>query len=170
MCILGAKIKQIAGLILLLFLLESFISLPHCTRRPHVIVGGGYYFAGPNHSGGIVQLEYRSENFFFNYFRPQVTLALPELKGAFLGAGIGVDLYVTDHIVLSPSFEPGVYYKGGSRDLGYPIEFRSTFEAAYETDCGWRWGAQFYHISNASLGKHNPGAEALVFFLGIPLK
>ena len=135
-----------------------------------ITVGSGLFYGGPRHSGGVFQLEYKAQRCFLRYFRPQVTLVAPEMKGAFLGGGLGVDFYLSDHLVFTPSFEPGLYYQGNSRNLGHPIEFRSAVELAYEMDSGLRLGAQFYHISNASLGHHNPGANALIFFLGLPLR
>jgi hypothetical protein len=43
-------------------------------------------------------------------------------------------------------------------------------EIAYEFKWKSRVGAQFYHISNASLAHKNPGAESLIFYYAIPLK
>lgn len=128
------------------------------------------YYGGPRHSGGVFQLEYKDKNCFLRYLRPQVTLVVPEMNGVFIGAGLGVDFYLCEYLVFTPSFEPGLYYQGNSRNLGHPIEFRSAVELAYENDNGLRLGAQFYHISNASLGHHNPGANALIFFFGLPLR
>lgn len=132
-------------------------------------MGGGYFYGGPRHSDGLIQIEYKPGKYCFGYFRPQATLVIPELKGAFLGIGLGLECYLSDHIVFTPSFEPGYYYRGRSRDLGCPIEFRSAVELACEKKNGQRMGLQFYHISNAHLGHHNPGANALIVFFALPL-
>ena len=71
---------------------------------------------------------------------------------------------------MTPSFIPGVYCKGSGKDLGYPLEFRSSLELAYEWCCKARLSGQFYHISNASLSKKNPGANALALIFCIPFK
>ncbi len=164
------KVIYISSLLIILFLFESFTFLPPRKNYPLLTVGSGLYYGGPRHSGGVFQLEYKAKNCFLRYFRPQASLAFPEMRGVFFGAGLGVDFYLCDHLVFTPSFEPGLYYMGRSRNLGHPIEFRSAVELAYEKNNGLRLGAQFYHISNASLGHHNPGANALVFFLGLPFK
>ena len=46
------------------------------------------------------------------------------------------------------------------RDLGYELEFRSGIEIGYVFCNKSRLGVHFYHISNASLGRKNPGEEA----------
>lgn len=153
-------------------LLTIFCSFTWMQPRNHntlITVGGGHLYGGPRHTSGILQFEYKFATRFWKYLRPQATLAFPQLKGVFFGAGIGVDCYLTRHLVFTPSFEPGFYSKGKSRDLGFPIQFRSSVELALEKCNGARVGTQFYHISNASLGHRNPGINAWVFFVGFPL-
>jgi lipid A 3-O-deacylase len=160
---------RVAPIIFLFVLLTSFSFPPSCKKPSLLTVGGGRLFAGPHHSGGVAQIEYRASRHYFSILRPQASLIFPEFSGLFLGVGIGIDWYCTRHIVLTPSFEPGVYRQGRSRNLGCPIEFRSSIEIAYETTNGTRLGLQFFHLSNASLGKHNPGMNALIAYWAFPL-
>ena len=118
-------------------------------------------------------VEYRAKYGWYRdkhvFIRPLITGSLTNRMGAFIGVGLAFDLFLTPSIVLTPSFAPGVYFKGKSFDLGYPLEFRSAIELSWTNSWGCRFGTMFYHLSNASLGKKNPGAEVLMFFLGIPL-
>lgn len=153
-----------------LFLAIMSMSFLHAKEGPPPLlaVGGGYWEAGKNHSGNLLQFEYRFGSYCFCAVRPQLVFIFPELKATFAGLGIGYEFYLTRHFLIIPSFTPGVYFKGSGRDLGFPLEFRSSLEAAFEwRNC--RLGGQFYHISNASLGSRNPGGNAYVFFLAIPL-
>lgn len=134
---------------------------------PLFAAGGGYLDAG-SHSGGLFQVEYRFGKYYLFHIRPQATLILPTLGSVFFGIGLGVELYMTKNLLFTPSFSPGLYYKGCGRDLGYPLEFRESIEMAYEWQNKARLGFQFYHISNASLSDRNPGANALTLFLAIP--
>jgi hypothetical protein len=84
--------------------------------------------------------------------------------------GLGWDIFLGKHFVLTPSFAPGLYSKGGGKSLHYPLEFRSSIELAYIFKDKARAGAQFYHISNASLGHKNPGTECLIFFYSFPIR
>lgn len=71
-------------------------------------------------------------------------------------------------LVITPSFGAGAYYRGGGKNLGSWVEFRSTIEVAYEFGNGARLGAAFGHISNAGLTTANPGAEIATIYLHLP--
>ena len=77
--------------------------------------------------------------------------------------------YKIGSLNFTPSFAPGYYLNGKGLKLGFPLEFRSSAELSYRFKNFSRFGAMFYHLSNASLGYKNPGTECLVFFYGIPL-
>jgi hypothetical protein len=87
-------------------------------------------------------------------------------KGSFYFCfGACYDIYLGCRFaVLTPSFAPGLYIRNSGKDLGYPLEFRSSLALSYEFDNWNRVGVQFYHISNASLGHRNPGIDCLVFY------
>lgn len=135
-----------------------------------LIVGGGWLDAGSNHSGGLGQVEYRWKGLrWCKYLRPQLSLLLPGFNSFYVGAGMGVELYLSERLVFTPFFSPGLYYQGNGRNLGYPLEFRSGLELCFKYKNGMRIGGQFYHLSNASLSNKNPGMNALVFILSLPL-
>lgn len=102
-------------------------------------------------------------------FRPLVGL-MATAKGAFYAyLGINFDLLFFDHLLFAPGFAAGYFTPGKGKNLGYPIEFRSGVELAWQF-CDWhRLGVHFYHLSNASIGRRNPGEESLVLFYDIPL-
>jgi len=90
-------------------------------------------------------------------------------RGAFYGyGGFMLDVYFGDHITISPNAALGFYSEGDGRDLGYPLEFRSGLEAAYQFDDGSRLGVAYHHISNAELGDRNPGIENLTVNYSMP--
>ncbi len=163
-----SKLCRIASLAFLFFLTVGFLTPPK-PCRPLINFAAGHFDAGCHHSGGGMEIEYYSEKRLCRFFRPQASLVLPEFKGAFIGAGFGFELYIFPWLVFTPSFEPGYYFQGHSRNLGSPIEFRSCVQLALEKPNGVRLGVQFYHLSNARLGGHNPGMNALMVGLSIPL-
>jgi len=65
---------------------------------------------------------------------------------------------------------PGVVLASGNRDLGSPIEFRSSLEVSFVPVQPLRFGIALSHVSNGRLGQHNPGVETLTFNVAIPLK
>jgi lipid A 3-O-deacylase len=135
---------------------------------PHLVLAGGYS-DGRRYSGGLLQIEYLFANYYLTLLRPEVMLLSPNLKSAFFGVGIRAEIRVGRHFLLMPSFIPGLYTKGEGKDLGFPLEFRSCMEIAYEFTCKFRLGVQVYHISNASLSTKNPGLNSFAATLAIPL-
>ena len=49
----------------------------------------------------------------------------------YLGAGVLLDWYVTEHLFITPSFGVGVYGEHNGTDLGSRLEFRSGIECGY---------------------------------------
>lgn len=134
-----------------------------------IAVGVGYWDSRSKDSTALFQAEYKFSRCYFNFIRPQISLITPGFHSLFAGGGIAIELYMSDHFVFCPNFEPGLYYHGGGRDLGFPIEFRSCLEVAYEFCNKSRLGAEFYHISNAHLGRHNPGANCFAIYYAFAL-
>ena len=63
----------------------------------------------------------------------------------------------------SPSFAVGLYDKGDGKDLGHAIEFKTQIQVLYEISSSSEIGISYNHISNASLGDKNPGANSYMF-------
>lgn len=101
--------------------------------------------------------------------RPLVGLMMTTRGSGYVYGGAGIDLFITRHVVFTPSFAPGLYWRGNGKEMGCPLEFRSSIELAGILSNDFRIGAQFYHISNASIGWKNPGTECLLLFVSIPL-
>lgn len=102
-------------------------------------------------------------------FRPLVGVMATARGSGYLYLGLNFDLLFFDHLLIAPGFAAGYYWQGSGKDLGYPIEFRSGVELAWQFPSWHRLGVHFYHLSNASLGRRNPGEESLVLFYDIPI-
>lgn len=106
--------------------------------------------------GGI---EYRWPD-QFNGLRPVVGVWANGDGATYAYGGAYWDLPLgTEPFVITPGIQVGGYSQGSSKDLGYGIEFRDSIEITYRMDSGHRIGGSFTHMSNASLGDHNPGVE-----------
>lgn len=148
---------------------NNFLNVDEENPKPILCIGGGYLDGGSNHSGGVLQIEYKWGKYFWHRWRPQMILMLPEFRSFFLGVGIGWECLM-DRIILTPSISPGFYYQGSGRDLGFPIEFRSAIELSYQLNENSRMGIQASHISNAHLGYKNPGINAFVLTFTLSFK
>ena len=63
----------------------------------------------------------------------------------------------------TPSFAPGLYGEGNGKDLGHILEFKSEVQASFNLSENSQLGMSYNHISNASLGDKNPGANSYMF-------
>ena len=65
-------------------------------------------------------------------------------------------------INITPSFAPGLYGEGNGKDLGHILEFKSEVQASWNLSESSELGMSYNHLSNASLGDKNPGANSYV--------
>ncbi len=101
-------------------------------------------------------------------FNPMAGLAVNTDGAVYAYAGISLDIFLGNRFVVRPSFAPGFYGRGSSKDLGSVLEFRSGIELALRFDDRSRLGVEFYHRSNASISDRNPGEESLMLTYAIP--
>jgi hypothetical protein len=140
---------------------------------PRIAIGGGAFDVLPNSNRlgngatGLALGEYR--------FGDVLWIVAPFVgvfgtgKGAFYGyGGFGFDVNLAQRFVVTPSTAVGYFTHGTGIDLGAHTEFRSGAEFAYRFEDLRRAGVGFYHISNAGIGKHDPGAEFVTFILTVP--
>jgi len=71
--------------------------------------------------------------------------------------------YKIGKINLTPSFTPGLYSEGNGKDLGHILEFKSEIQLSVDLLKNSHLGFSYNHISNASLGDNNPGANNYMF-------
>jgi len=71
--------------------------------------------------------------------------------------------YNLGKINLTPSFTPGLYGQGDGKDLGHLVEFKSELQLSFDLFKDSELGFSYNHISNASLGEKNPGANSYMF-------
>ena len=111
------------------------------------------------HSAVELGLGYRRRSRLWA-FRPAVGLTITTKEAVYGWAGIAYDLRIA-RLTLTPSFAPGLYRRGRGVDLGYPLEFRSQLEAGFGISGRSRIAVAFSHMSNAGLGRTNPGVETV---------
>jgi len=97
-------------------------------------------------------------NTFLGKFSP-ITGALVTGKGAtYVYTGVEAQ-YGFGPIKILPSFTPGYYEKGGGKDLGDVIEFKSEIKLGFDLFGDSKIGYSYSHISNNDWGSTNPGAD-----------
>ena len=71
--------------------------------------------------------------------------------------------YKIGKLNIIPSFTPGLYGVGDGKDLGHVVEFKSEVQLSLDILSNSELGFSYNHISNASLGENNPGANSYMF-------
>jgi len=141
---------------------------------PRVALGGGAFDVLPDNkkpgagATGLVLGEYRFGDVLW-IVAPFVGV-MGTGKGAFYGyGGFGFDVNFAQRWVVTPTAAVGYFTHGTGIDLGAHCEFRTGAELDYRFDNLTRLGVGFYHISNAGIGKENPGVELATVVLTVPL-
>ena len=83
-------------------------------------------------------------------------------SAAYVYTGVQAN-YNLGKMKFSPSFTPGLYSKGDGKDLGHVIEFKSELQISVDFVSNSQLGFSYNHLSNASLGTKNPGANSYMF-------
>ena len=86
-----------------------------------------------------------------------------ENSAAYIYTGIEWNVDMGGGLTFTPSFAPGLYHEGDGKDLGHILEFKSEVQFSYVASDKTSFGVSYNHVSNASLGDKNPGANSYMF-------
>jgi hypothetical protein len=102
--------------------------------------------------------------------RPQLGFFVNYRLATYLYGGFRFEFTPLPWLIITPGFAPGIYITAQGKKLHFPLEYKSSFEIACQYKKNTRRiGVQFYHISNASIGFHNPGTEILLLSYSIKI-
>tara|TARA_B100000787_G_scaffold134103_1_gene102960 strand:+ start:303 stop:824 length:522 start_codon:yes stop_codon:yes gene_type:complete len=88
---------------------------------------------------------------------------ITENSAAYVYTGVEWNYDMGSKMTFTPSFAPGLYAEGDGKDLGHILEFKTEVQASYKLSDTTSFGASYNHLSNASLGDKNPGANSYEF-------
>ena len=154
--------------ILLFFLISCFTSFADETSKETEFnfFTGMFDFSDDKQKAGILGIQHQNEDLFRNSFLGR----LSPITGAFLTEKNAFYLYTRVQaeyemgpFKITPSFTPGYYNYGDGKDLGYPLEFKTEMQISLDLSKTTQLGMSYNHISNASLGTKNPGANSYMF-------
>ena len=127
---------------------------------------GMFDFSDHKQSAVLVGMQHHNESLFRESFLGKIT---PITGGFVTGSNSlyfytgGEAEYTFGRLKINPSFAPGLYRQSGGKDLGHVLEFKTEVKAAVEIGKNNFLGMSYNHISNASLGTKNPGANSYMF-------
>tara|TARA_B100000029_G_C17338891_1_gene874548 strand:+ start:57 stop:587 length:531 start_codon:yes stop_codon:yes gene_type:complete len=124
---------------------------------------GMFDFSDHKQKSGLIGVQHQNEDLWRNSrlgkLSPITGGFLTEKNAFYLYTGVQAE-YDLGIFTITPSFAPGYYNYGDGKDLGYPLEFKSEVQMSLNLSDDTKFGMSYNHISNASLGSKNPGANS----------
>ena len=105
-----------------------------------------------------------NRNTFLGNLSPITGAMFTADSAAYVYTGVQAN-YSIGSLNIIPSFTPGIYNQGDGKDLGHIVEFKSEVQLSLNLPKDSQLGFSYNHLSNASLGDKNPGANSYMFNL-----
>ena len=136
------------------------------TGHKYNIYSGMFDFSDNGKKSQILGVQHLNDNLFRDSFigtiKPVTGFMLTADSATYLYTGIQAE-YKLGKLNLTPSFTPGLYHEGDGKDLGHLVEFKSELQLSLDLSPSTEFGFSYNHLSNASLGEKNPGANSYMF-------
>jgi len=160
------KFKIIIYFILGVFFINPSISDENLNDNEINFYSGMFDFSDDGQKALLFGLQHQNENLIrdslLGEISPVTGFFLTENQAAYLYTGIQAHYNLGD-LDFTPSFTPGLYHEGDGKDLGHVIEFKTEVQFSINTSADTKFGFSYNHVSNASLGSKNPGANSYIF-------
>ena len=130
---------------------------------------GNFDFSDDKQKAILVGFQHQNENLMRDTFLGNVSPItggfITENSAAYVYTGVEWNYAMGNKLKFTPSFAPGIYHEGDGKDLGHALEFKTEVQLSYSISESTNFGMSYNHISNASLGDKNPGANSYTFNL-----
>jgi lipid A 3-O-deacylase len=160
------KLKIIIYFIFSFLLISPSISDENLNDNEINFYSGMFDFSDDGQRALLFGLQHQNENLIresvLGEISPVTGFFLTENQAAYLYTGIQAHYNLGD-LDFTPSFTPGLYHEGDGKDLGHVIEFKTEVQFSINTSADTKFGFSYNHVSNASLGSKNPGANSYIF-------
>ena len=159
--------KSISIIFLITFfsLLSSIVYSEESSSRFNVY-SGMFDFSDTGKKSALIGFQHQNEDLnrdtFLGNISPITGAMVTADSAAYIYTGVQVQ-YNLGKINFTPSFAPGLYSKGDGKDLGHILEFKSELQISVDFVSNSKLGFSYNHLSNASLGSKNPGANSYMF-------
>ena len=127
---------------------------------------GNFDFSDDKQAALLFGFQHQNESLqrdtFLGNISPITGGFITENSAAYIYSGVEWNIEMGS-FMFTPSFAPGLYRQGDGKDLGHVLEFKTEVQLSYGLSEGTSFGMSYNHISNASLGDKNPGANSYMF-------
>mgnify|MGYP001486501634 CR=1 FL=1 len=130
------------------------------------VYSGMFDFSDTGKKSSLIGFQHQNEDLnrdtFLGNLSPVTGAMMTADNAAYIYSGVQAN-YKLGGLNLTPSFAPGYYSQGNGKDLGHALEFKSEIQLSLELPKSSQLGFSYNHLSNASLGDKNPGANSYMF-------
>ena len=130
------------------------------------VYSGMFDFSDDGKKSTLIGFQHQNENLnrdtFFGNLSPITGALITADNAGYVYTGVQAQ-YKLGNLNITPSFTPGLYHEGSGKDLGHILEFKSEVQISLDIFKNSELGFSYNHISNASLGDKNPGANSYMF-------
>ena len=127
---------------------------------------GMFDFSDDGKKSELIGFQHQNENLnrdtFLGNLSPITGFMITADSAGYIYTGVQAQ-YKVGALNIVPSFTPGLYHEGNGKDLGHLLEFKSEIQLSLDLSKTSELGLSYNHISNASLGDKNPGANSYMF-------
>tara|TARA_Y100001958_G_C20901548_1_gene323476 strand:+ start:138 stop:650 length:513 start_codon:yes stop_codon:yes gene_type:complete len=161
-------LKKMCFFLVLLLTVTNFVKAEEqkISEKQLNFFTGNFDFSDDKQSAILFGFQHQNKNLsrdtFLGNVSPITGGFFTENSAAYIYTGVewNVDM---GNLLFTPSFAPGLYHEGNGKDLGHILEFKSEIQLSYATSDRTSFGISYNHVSNASLGDKNPGANSYMF-------
>ena len=129
---------------------------------------GMFDFSDDGKSASLIGFQHQNEDLnrdtFLGNLSPITGAMITADNASYFYTGVQAQ-YKIGSLNITPSFTPGYYNQGDGKDLGHALEFKSEVQLSLDLPKDSQFGFSYNHLSNASLGDKNPGANSYMFNL-----
>ena len=130
------------------------------------VYSGMFDFSDDGKRSTLIGIQHQNENLnrdtFLGNLSPITGALITADNAGYIYTGVQAQ-YKLGNLYITPSFTPGLYHEGDGKDLGHILEFKSEVQISVDIFKDSELGFSYNHISNASLGDKNPGANSYMF-------
>ena len=163
------KINELI-LIVIMFFVNSVLIAEEIKLKPnnneYNVYTGMFDFSDDGKRATLIGFQHQNEelnrNTFLGNLSPITGAMITADNATYFYTGVQAN-YKIGSFNFTPSFTPGYYNEGDGKDLGHALEFKSELQLSLELPKDSQFGFSYNHLSNASLGKKNPGANSYMF-------
>ena len=160
--------KFIINLLMIVFAFSSIAEekVLNTQNTDFSVYSGMFDFSDDGKKSTLIGLQHQNENLnrdtFFGNLSPITGAMITADNATYFYTGVQAH-YKIGALNFTPSFTPGYYNEGDGKDLGHALEFKSELQLSLELPKDSQLGFSYNHLSNASLGDKNPGANSYMF-------